>query len=91
VRYFELAVQPDPAAYLAQFTSDAVVEDENRRHQGVDEIRAWRAETPQVSYTVKSIEARAEIAGDFPGSPVTLSFQFGYAADGRIKALRITG
>lgn len=38
-----------------------------------------------------SANARVEISGDFPGSPVTLSFQFRYADDDRIAVLRIRG
>ncbi len=55
-RYFALAAAPDFDAYLAQFTDDAVAEDEGRRHEGIAAIRAWRAGVPPVSYTVKSVE-----------------------------------
>jgi hypothetical protein len=51
-----------------------------------------------VHYNLKSVDresssadARVEISGDFPGSPVTLSFQFTYANDNRIAILRIRG
>lgn len=33
--------------------------------------------------------ATAEISGDFPGSPVNLSYYFETAEDGRISVLRI--
>ena len=33
--------------------------------------------------------ARAEIAGDFPGSPVTLAFHFTFGDDGLIHRLAI--
>ena len=95
-RYFTLAADPDQTAYVAQFTPDAVVEDENRRHHGTAEIAAWRSDVPTVGYAVRSVEptddgyvARAEISGDFPGSPVTLTFMVGLAADGRIATLTI--
>jgi hypothetical protein len=49
-----------------------------------------------VTYTVRSVEpiaegrrAHTEIAGDFPGSPVLLRFDFAFAADGRITRLAI--
>jgi hypothetical protein len=35
-------------------------------------------------------DAVVDIAGDFPGSPVTLIFRFQFAADGRISALTIS-
>ncbi|WP_239341215.1 hypothetical protein, partial [Frankia sp. CiP3] len=82
-RYFELAAHPDQKAYVDQFAADALVEDEGRNYQGIDAIRSWRGAVPLVTYTIKSIQrhghghdARAEIAGDFPGSPVELAFHF---------------
>ena len=33
--------------------------------------------------------AQVEVAGDFPGSPVRLTFHFEFAADGRIAVLTI--
>ena len=94
--YFELATQPDTDAYFAQFTDDAIVEDDGKKHEGVAEIRAWRTEVPRVHYDVQHVErhgrsaqARVEISGDFPGSPVLLRFDFDYAEDDRIAALRI--
>lgn len=88
-RYFALAADPDLEAYFAQFSPDAVVEDEGRRHVGIDAVRAWRTAVPSVTYTVRSVEttadgqdAVADIAGDFPGSPVRLVFGFSFAEDG---------
>ena len=96
MKYFELATDPDTDAYFAQFAPDAVVEDEGKERHGIAEIRAWRTEIPRVKYDVKRVErgadgttAWAEISGDFPGSPVTLTFHFTYAEDGRISTLRI--
>lgn len=98
MKYFELATQPDTDAYFEQFTDDAVVEDEGQERHGIAEIRAWRTQIPRVNYVVKSVDrdsssanARVEISGDFPGSPVTLSFHFTYADDDRIAVLRIRG
>jgi hypothetical protein len=95
-RYFARAVDADRAAYLAQFTEDAVVTDEGRTHSGADAIADWRGAVPPVTYTVRAVEptadgrrAHAEIAGDFPGSPVLLRFDFAFAADGRITRLAI--
>ena len=45
-RYFDLASQPDTQAYFAQFTEDAIVEDEGVQLKGIDAIRAWRTEVP---------------------------------------------
>ena len=95
-RYFDLAPLSDTDAYFALFDADAIVEDEGHEHHGLDAIRAWRSEVPMVSYEVRDIRsddgkhvARAQIAGDFPGSPVELDFYFTFTADERIKFLAI--
>ena len=95
-RYFELATQADSEPYFSQFTHDAVVEDEGREYHGIDEIRRWRTEVPRVKYDVLAVvesgagsTTTAQISGDFPGSPVNLSFYFEFAPDGRISVLRI--
>jgi hypothetical protein len=94
-RYFVLAADPDLDAYFAQFADDAVAEDEGNLYRGIDAIRAWRTTVPDVSYRVVSIEpaddgqvAVAEIAGDFPGSPVSLAFGFTFR-DEKIQTLTI--
>ncbi|GAB7068528.1 nuclear transport factor 2 family protein [Mycobacterium hodleri] len=95
-RYFKLAPAADPEPYFAQFAPDAVVEDEGLTYRGVDAIRSWRAAVPKVSYDVRGVDtvadehvARAEIAGEFPGSPVTLTFLFTFTEDGRVATLAI--
>lgn len=95
-RYFDLAVAPDLSPYYAQFAEDALVEDEGRERRGIDAIRAWRGEVPQVEYSVRDVvpngtgeDAHVDIAGDFPGSPVRLTFHFEFTADGRISVLTI--
>jgi len=94
--YFDLAPKPDRDAYFAQFTADAVVEDEGKERHGINEIRAWRTEVPTVSYAVADVQEMAEgriaavdISGDFPGSPVQLKFTFSFTDDGRIRFLAI--
>ncbi len=95
-RYFDLAPRPDAGAYFAQFADDAVVEDEGQAHRGIAAIRVWRTKVPRVAYTVHDVkpagtghDAAVDIAGDFPGSPVTLTFRFQFAANGHITALTI--
>jgi hypothetical protein len=95
-RYFDLAPQPDADAYLAQFAGDAVVEDDGQAHRGIAAIRAWRSKVPRVACTIHDVkattaghDAAVDIAGDFPGSPVSVRFHFQSAADGRITALTI--
>jgi hypothetical protein len=95
-QYFELAGQPDLDAYFAQFAADAVVEDDGKNYHGIGAIRSWRGEVPPVIYTIRAVrdsgsgqDARAEIAGDFPGSPIELTFHFEFSPEGEIRVLTI--
>jgi SnoaL-like protein len=95
-RYFALAPAADPEPYFAQFVPEAIVEDEGVIYRGADAIRSWRAAVPEVRYDVLGVDAvadeyvaRAEISGDFPGSPVTLTFLFTFTGDGRVATLAI--
>lgn len=95
-RYFELAPSADREAYFALFADDAVAEDDGQTHVGVESIRAWRSEVPAVTYTLTDVSevdgypvATADIAGDFPGSPVALRFSFIEIRDGLIRHLAI--
>jgi hypothetical protein len=94
-RYFELAPQPDADPFFDQFADDATVEDEGTEYHGMESIRAWRATVPLVTYNVHAIQVRGagwdaavNIAGDFPGSPVRLTFHFEFSAE-RITKLTI--
>ncbi len=95
-RYFRQAVNPDREQYFALFADDATVEDEGEEHHGIDAIRAWRVSIPKVSYTITGLEQIegatvivAEVSGDFPGSPVSLTFRFEDYDAGHIRTLRI--
>lgn len=92
--YFEA----DTATPLDAFSIDAVVEDEGHRHVGHAAIDAWWrdakakyqavAEPLEVDSTDGAHEVRARVTGQFPGSPITLTFAF-RVKDDRIAALRI--
>jgi hypothetical protein len=95
-RYFGLASQPDSDEYFALFTADATVEDEGSAHHGIDGIRTWRTQIPLVDYVIHGAEQSGaatdvslDIVGDFPGSPIRLSFHFELDDRGRIRTLRI--
>lgn len=86
-----------PRAALC-FTSDAVVVDEARPRKGTAEIAAWVVEA-QATYrftatpTATAADGRvvrvsADVAGDFPGSPIALDYRF-TLADGSIAHLEI--
>ncbi|WP_244931140.1 nuclear transport factor 2 family protein [Nocardioides sp. W7] len=94
--YFARALDPDRESYVALFSPDVVVEDDGRTWRGLDDVRRWRAYVPDVTYTVRSVAgsedralAVAEVAGNFPGSPVELRFSFEYDAAGLVRGLRI--
>jgi hypothetical protein len=95
-RYFELAPRHDPGPFLAQFAHDAVLEDDGDEHRGAAAVEAWYRGSPPVAYTVHDVtpnggghEARVEIAGDFPGSPVALTHHFTFIDDEHVATLRI--
>ncbi|MFE5192050.1 nuclear transport factor 2 family protein [Streptomyces sp. NPDC056628] len=95
--YFAAAKGPDRERHLSLFDERAVVHDEGRSHEGLAAVRRWRDEVPPVRYDLREVtgtpadfRALAEVAGDFPGSPVTLCFTFERDEQGRITRLEIT-
>lgn len=94
--YFTLAPRSDTDPYFAQFADDVLVEDEGHEYRGVDAVRAWRTTVPTVTYSIRDVaasgaghDAHVDIAGDFPGSPVMLTFHFEFGPDDRITVLTI--
>ena len=94
--YFAAATDPDRERYFALFDDGIVVHDDGRSHEGLAAVRRWRTEIPPVRYGLRDVavtstgcQAVAEISGDFPGSPVTLSFTFERNAQGKITLLDI--
>lgn len=73
------------------FAADAMVRDEGHTYEGLAAIKAWKVEASRkYEYTVEPLEAvqregktvvTARVAGNFPGSPVTLSFIFALEHD----------
>ena len=84
--YFAATNAHDIAATIAAFADDSVVEDEGRRHHGLAAIRDWMAETiEKYDFQLDPIETSREgrktavlvsVRGKFPGSPITLQYQF---------------
>lgn len=80
------------------FASDATVRDEAHTHKGLASIQQWKAETKKkYSHTVEPLQVthrggktilKAKLAGNFPGSPVTLNFSF-VLEGGKIASLEI--
>ncbi|APR84574.1 Hypothetical protein A7982_09923 [Minicystis rosea] len=88
----------DSATPLDAFAPDAIVTDEGHRHVGHAAIDEWWrdaqakyqavAEPFEVNAKDDAYEVRAKVTGQFPGSPITLTFAF-RMKDDRIAALRI--
>ena len=96
--FFELSNGVEAPTLERLFTESAVVLDENKAHQGHDAIRAWLREARRkYAYTVEPLDAaqrhstvkvRARVSGNFPGSPLELTYVFRLAGE-RIEFLGI--
>jgi hypothetical protein len=88
----------DPATIARAFAPEAQVQDEGQTHQGPEAIGLWwqaaRAKDKHSATPLDMTEAegktvvRANVSGDFPGSPLVLRFTFGLNS-GLIRELRI--
>lgn len=98
-RFIEASNARNLDAAVACLAADAVVEDEGETHRGLAAVRAWKKATEdRFRYTIEptGVERRSEsetvvtatLAGDFPGSPVELKYEF-TLRDDAIEALRI--
>jgi len=97
--YFEADRKRSAEAVADCFADAAVVVDEGHTYTGRDAIRQWKADSStKYTYSVEpfSISTEGErttvvshLAGDFPGSPLDLRYQF--VLDGqKIAGLEIT-
>ena len=96
--YVQLENAGDTEALSACFAPNAIVRDEGHAYEGLAAIKAWKAETKQqYHHTVTPLEVasqhektvlKAQLTGTFPGSPVTLHFDFVLEA-GTILSLEI--
>ena len=90
----------DSAAYAKCFSETAVVFDEGKTHNGRKEIEHWIADANKrytatmkpVSFDEKETDSilRAEASGNFPGSPILMSYHL-KIANHLIQSLKITG
>ena len=80
------AAQNNTEAFAHCFTAQAVVKDDGHTHTGIDAIKAWQ-DAASVQYnattTPFAVEredglqvVRTHVAGNFPGSPVDLTYRF---------------
>jgi hypothetical protein len=96
--YVKIENSGDVEALSECFASDATVRDEGHSYQGLAAIKRWKADTKvKYNHTVVPLEVahrdgktvlKAKLTGNFPGSPVTLEFNF-VLKDGKIVSLEI--
>lgn len=96
--YFDGNARLDADAMLAPFAADAVVSDERQTHRGREAIALWIKQaslavnavaTPRTHLHHDGIDViTADVAGNFPGSPITLTFRF-RVSDSAIAELHI--
>jgi hypothetical protein len=97
-RYVQIANSGTVEAASECFAPDATVYDEGQTYEGVAAIKNWMAATKtKYGHTVAPLEftdhggqgvLKARLAGSFPGSPVTVNFNF-VLAGGKIRSLEI--
>ena len=85
-RYFAATNKHDVAGMSADLADDAIVKDEGGEHRGVPAIREWMKETiRKYKFKLEPMNVAREndrtavsvtVSGDFPGSPITLSYWF---------------
>jgi hypothetical protein len=96
--YIRIENSGDVDALSECFVSNATVRDESHTYQGLAAIKEWKADTKKkYSHSIAPLEVsdrdgkvilKAQLTGNFPGSPVTLEFSF-VLSDGKIASLEI--
>jgi hypothetical protein len=97
-QYVQIANSGALEAVPECFAPDAIVHDEGQTYEGVAAIKNWMAATKKkYGHTVTPLELaehggqsvlKARLAGSFPGSPITVNFNF-VLAGGKIRSLAI--
>ncbi|MEA2895846.1 MAG: hypothetical protein QOJ84_1461 [Bradyrhizobium sp.] len=97
-RYIQIANSGTPEAAPECFAPDAIVRDEGQTYEGVAAIKNWIAATKKkYDHTITPLELaehggqsvlKARLAGSFPGSPITVNFNFVLAGD-KIRSLEV--
>ncbi len=93
------AAERNPEALTHCFTAQAVLKDDGHTYTGINAIKAFMAEA-SAKYSATSVPfalerkdgfpiVRAKVTGNFPGSPIDLSYRFRLER-GLIASLEIT-
>ena len=98
-KYFDISNGIDSAQVKDCFTPSATVHDEGGTYEGLASIECWLQETRkkyQFSSKPISVDTKeqqeivvAEVSGEFPGSPIQLSYAF-VLNGGKIQSLEIS-
>lgn len=94
-----IAAEHKPEALARCFTPQAVMKDDGHTYTGIDAIKAFMAEA-SAKYAATTVPfaltregdlqiIRAKVTGNFPGSPINLSFRF-HLERGLIASLEVT-
>lgn len=96
--YFTGSNAHAPEVVASAFAADGLVHDEGEVHRGRDAIAGWARATIDkyhmhmvplsLSEADEAVVVKAAVSGDFPGSPIELSYRFDLADDG-IRSLEI--
>jgi hypothetical protein len=97
-RYVQIANSGTPEAAPECFAADAIVRDEGQTYEGLAAIKNWLAATKKkYGHTITPLELaehdgqsilKARLTGSFPGSPITVHFNF-VLDGGKIRSLAI--
>ena len=97
-RYVQIANSGAAEAASECFAPNAIVYDEGGTHEGLAAIRDWMTSTKKkYNHSVTPLEfmkhgdqsvLKARLAGNFPGSPITVKFSF-VLSGGKIRSLDI--
>ena len=95
--YIKAKQNHDTDALLATLADDALVIDEKKEYQGLNAIRDWadkQVSTFSPTYEVTTVTnngnkyiAVVTVAGNFPGSPVSLPFHFTIVEEKIVKVV----
>jgi len=98
-RYFAAQNDQDVDAMAAAFATNAEVLDEGHTYVGREAIREWKAATSaKYGVTVQPLSVApsgdvvrvlGRVAGQFPGSPIELTYEFVLDDEGLIRSLKI--
>ena len=96
--YIQIGNSSAPERVPECFAPDAIVRDEGQTYEGLNAIKNWMTATKRkYGHTITPLDLvegddqtvlRARLAGNFPGSPVTVNFSFVLAAE-KIRSLEI--